>query len=352
MSETKLTPQERAMRFNKSTRQNLQSMAKQIVTVPYTTMEFQLPKNRYLTNIFVRVKAKVKVKHASGTALAIDAMTPYKIVRQYVLDLNNGFKPFAIGGDSLATLNLIQPKANALLEMSDYYDAPSQFKASADGTENEFAFTVQLPVTLNERDFVGILMLQSEQLTAHLRLDIGSGADMFEKVPTGYTIDLVSVEAQPTLETFSIPADVNARPDISMLKICNDRHETLTSAGDQIVKLTCNQIYRKLALYITDEDGKPVTDDWFTSNIQLIFNEVDCNYNINAEFLRAKNAYDLGHAIPDGVFIFDFSNQGMPNFGNSRDFIDSKGLTEFWIKFNSKTKGKVKIITETLSRLV
>lgn len=352
MSEQKLTPQERAMRFNKSTRQNLQSMAKQIVTAPYNTMEFQLPKNRYLTNIFVRVKAKINVKHANGTAIPVDALTPYRIVRQYVLDLNNGFKPFAIAGDSLAMLNMIQPKANALMEMSDYFDCPSEFKASSAGTENEFAFTVQLPVTLNERDFVGILMLQSEQLTAHLRLDIGAAADMFTKAMEGYTIDLVSVEATPTLETFSIPADPNARPDISMLKICNDRSETLTSAGDQIVKLTCNQIYRKLVLYVTDENGVPATADWFTSNIQLIFNEVDSNYNINADFLRAKNAYDLGHAIPDGIFIFDFSNQGMPNFGNSRDFIDSKGLTEFWVKFNSQTKGKVKVITETLSRLV
>ena len=352
MSEKTLTPQERAMRFNKSTRQNLQSMAKQTVTSPYNTMEFQLPKNRYLTNIFVRVRAKIKVKHANGTSLPIDALTPYKIVKQYTLDLNNGFKPWAISSTGLSILNLIQPKAHALLEMSDYYDCPAELKASANGTENEFAFTVQLPVTLNERDFVGILLLQSEQLTAHLRLDIGSGADMFDKVPEGYTIDLVSVEATPTLETFSVPASVEARPDLSMLKICNDRHETLTSAGDQILKLTCNQIYRKLALYITDENGKPVDADWFTSNLQLIFNEVDCNYNISADFLRAKNAYDLGHAIPDGVFIFDFSNQGMPNFGNSRDFIDSKGLTEFWIKFNSTTKGKVKIITETLSRLV
>lgn len=352
MSENKKTPQERALLFNKSTRQNLQGMAKQTVTTAYNTMEFQLPKNRYLTNIFVRVKAKVNVKHASGTALPIDALTPYKIIRQYVLDLNNGFKPFAIAGDSLAILNMIQPKANALLEMSDYCDCPAEFKASSAGTENEFCFTVQLPVTLNERDFVGILMLQSEQLTAHLRLDIGAPADMFGTTPEGYTIELVSVEATPTLETFSIPADVNARPDISMLKICNDRSETLTSAGDQIVKLTCNQIYRKLALYVTDETGAPVDADWFTSNLQLIFNEVDCNYNISAEFLRAKNAYDLGHAIPKGIFIFDFSNQGMPNFGNSRDFIDSKGLTEFWIKFNSATKGKVKVITETLSRLV
>ena len=352
MSEAKLTAQERALRFNKSTRQNLQGMAKQTVTAPFNTMEFQLPKNRYLTNIFIRVKAKIKVKHANSTPIAVSKLDPYRIVRQYVLDLNNGFKPFAISGDSLAMLNMIQPKADALMEQSAYFNCPTEFKSSADGTENAFDFTVQMPVTLNERDFVGILMLQSEQLTAHLRLDIGAPSDMFLGLTDGYTIDLVSLEATPTLETFSIPADVNARPDISMLKICNDRAETLTSAGDQIVKLTCNQIYRKLILFVTDENGNPASADWFTSNLQLIFNEVDSNYNISADFLRAKNAYDLGHALPDGMFIFDFSNQGLPNFGNSRDFIDSKGLTEFWVKFNSQTKGKVKIVTETLSRLV
>ena len=351
MSEKTYTPQERAMRFNKSTRQNLQGMAKQMVTAPYNTMEFQLPKNRYLTNIWVRVKAKVKVKHASGTALPVKALNLYNIVRQYTLDLNNGFKPFSVGGASLAMMNMIQPKANMLLEASDYYNCPATLKASAAGTDNEFAFTVQLPVTLNERDFVGIIMLQSEQLTAHLRLDIGAPSDMFEKAPEGYTLELVSVTAEPTLETFSIPADPTARPDITMLKIINDRAETITSAGDQIVKLTCNQLYRKLILFATDENGNPATPEWFTSNIQLLFNEVDCNYNISPEFLRAKNAYDLGHATPDGMYVFDFSGQGFPNFGNSRDFIDSKGLTEFWVKFNTAGKGKVRIISETLSRL-
>ena len=351
MSE-KLTAQQRANLFAMSTRQNLQMMAKQTVTTPSTSMQFTLPKARLLSNIFVKVKAKIKVAHANATTLANTTLAPYRIIRRYSLDLNNGFSPYSISGDGLALSNMIQPNANMILDKSAYFDCPENFKASVAGTENEFMFTVQLPVTLNPRDPVGLILLQSEQTVTDLRLDIGNPVEMYTEGAEGYTIDLVSLEAMPMLETFSIPANSNAFPDLSVLKLVQDRTDTLTSAGQQIVKLSTGTIYRKLILFITDEDGKPATADYVTSNLELVFNQADCNYSINPDMLRAKNAFDLGHAIPDGVFVFDFSNQGMPNFGGTRDYIDTEKLTEFWLRFNTSGKGKVKIISECLARLI
>ena len=318
MSE-KLTAQQRANLFAMSTRQNLQMLAKQTVTAPSTSMQFTLPKARLLSNIFVRVKAKIKVTHASLTSIKNDVLNPYRIIRRYSLDLNNGFSPYSISGDGLALLNMIQPNANMIMDRSAYFNCPNNFTASAGGTENEFMFTVQLPVTLNPRDPVGLILLQSEQTVTDLRLDIGNPIEMFTGNMDGFTIDLVSLTAEPMLETFSIPANSQAFPDVSVLKLCQDRTDTLTSAGQQIVKLSTGTIYRKLILFITDEDGNPASADYVTSNLELVFNQADCNYSISAEMLRAKNAFDLGHDTPDGVFVFDFTNQGMPNFGGTRD---------------------------------
>ena len=351
MSE-KLTAQQRANLFAMSTRQNLQMMAKQTVTTPSTSVQFTLPKARLLSNIFVKVKAKIKVTHATATSIKNTALAPYRLIRRFSLDLNNGFSPYSISGDGLALLNMIQPNANMIMDVSDYYNCPEEFKASANGTENEIVFTVQLPATLNQRDPVGLILLQSEQTVTDLRVDVGTPAEMYTEGAEGYTIDLVSMEIMPMLETFSIPANGNAFPDLSVLKLCQDRTDTITSAGQQIVKLSTGTIYRKLILFITDETGAPATPEFVASNIELVFNQADCNYSINPEMLRAKNCYDLGHELPAGVFIFDFSNQGFANFGGTRDYIDTEKLTEFWVRFNTQGKGKVKIVSECLARLV
>ena len=351
MSE-KLTAQQRANLFAMSTRQNLHTMAKQAVTSPSTTIQFTLPKARLLSNIYVRVKAKVKVTHASKTSITNTVTGLHSIIRRWSLDLNNGFAPFAISGNGLMLLNMIQPNANMVLETSEYFNCPTSFTASSTGAVNEFYFTVQLPTTLNQRDPVGLISLQSSELTADLRIDIGNPSEMYADGANGYTIDLVSLEAMPLLETFSIPAAANAFPDLSVLKLCMDRQDTITSAGQQIVKLSTGTIYRKLIVLITDENGAPATPAFVQSNIELVFNGADVNYSVNPEMLRAKNAFDLGHATPDGVYIFDFSNQGFPNFGGTRDYIDTERLTSFELRFTTSGKGKVKVISECIARLV
>ena len=102
MAET-LSAQQRANLFSMSTRQNLQMIAKKSVTTPNTSIEFSLPKARLLSNIFLKVKAKVKVKHASLTTIACDSLAPHRLIRRYSVDLNNGFQPWSISGGGKST---------------------------------------------------------------------------------------------------------------------------------------------------------------------------------------------------------------------------------------------------------
>ena len=68
--------------------------------------------------------------------------------------------------------------------------------------------------------------------------------------------------------------------------------------------------------------------------------------------LRLVNERIMGCELPEGVYILDFSNGGtMPNYGGTRDFIDTANLTEFWVRFSTGKVGKCEIITETLARL-
>ena len=58
------------------------------------------------------------------------------------------------------------------------------------------------------------------------------------------------------------------------------------------------------------------------------------------------------HSYEKGVYIFDFSDNGIPNYGGTRDYIDSTKLTMFQVRFNSNKAGRVRIVSENLARLV
>lgn len=354
MSKTELTAQQKAQLFSSATRQNYQMLPNVTVTSGATTMQFSLPKSRLLSKIYLRVSAVVNVKHASKTTIAGDEYTPYKVIRKCNLDLNNGFAPFTVSGTDLAIYNSVDRNAKKIYEKSNYRNASEtgEYVASPEGTDNAFDYVLELPVTLNPRDPIGMILLQNDQTNVTLNVDIANGVDIFAGTDTtGYEVTIKKVVGEVCLETFSIPANEMAFPDLTVLKLVNGRTDSMPAVGQQIIKLATGTIYRKLVVQILDEDGKAVPETDLT-NIELVFNQADVNVSISPAMLRAINTAELGYELPKGVYVFDFSAGGnLPNYGSTRDFIDTDKLTEFWVRFSSNKRGKVNIVTECLSRL-
>ena len=355
MSGTKkeYTAQEKALMFSSATRQNLQMLPKVVVNAGASRMQFAFPKSRLLSNIYLRIKAQVKVAHATKTTIPVDEHAPYRLLRLCTLDLNNGFSPYRLSGEELAILSCVDRNGKKIYEKSNYRNAEvgGTMTASADGTVNEFDYVLEMPITLNKMSPTGIVLLQNDQTNVTLNVDIANGIDMIVGDKEGYTIDIVKVEGEVCLETFSIPANENAIPDLSVLKLVQARTESMASVGQQVVKLSTGTIYRKLILHITDENGNPIADEDLT-DISLVFNQADRNYVISPQMLRAINTGELGFELPKGVYVFDFSSGGnFANYGNTRDYIDTEKLTEFWVTFSTGKRGKVTIISECISRL-
>lgn len=348
------TPAQRGEMFQYSTRQNYHMMPKQTVYGGGQELRFDLPKARFLANIYIDFIVKIKIKHATKTEVPVDDYTPYKAVQQMSLDCNNGFAPYTIGGVELAIYNAMRLNPSIIFPQSSNpsgYCYMPELKASPEGEENEMRFTVELPITLNKRDPIGLILLQSPETLVTLKVFSQNGNAILN-YEDGYDVTVTEFSASPMLETFSIPASEDCYPDISLLKIVNHRQQKFEGAGYNIIVLPTNTVYRKLAFYVTDDKGVPFEDDDINGNIELIFNQTDSNYNCDARMLRHLNELDYGYAMPKGVYIFDFSNNGIPNLGGTRDFIDTSKLTEFWLKFPSKKAGKVHIILEQLSRMV
>lgn len=349
-----ITAQTRAALFAQSTRQHEQMLPKQTITQLGQNVTIALPKARLLSRVFLNVKADINITHASASTIECDAFTPYKLMRRITMDLNNGFSPFVIGGKELALYDMLNTNP-ALLIAGDQDDANGlikggKFTAGSSGVSNKVEFTLQLPVCLNQRDPYGLILLQNESTQVTITCDIISNfAEMFKTV-TGYTIALTSCEITPMVETFSVPAIKEAFPDLSTIKLVNSKSEAYLQ-GQNVVKMNVGTIYRKIMLYMVDADGKPVEHDAIAGNIELIFNQADIPYAMAPRLLAAKNTDDYGHPLPKGVYVFDFSTQGVPNLGSSRDLIDTQKLTEFWIRFTTTAGGTVHVVSEALATL-
>ena len=105
-------------------------------------------------------------------------------------------------------------------------------------------------------------------------------------------------------------------------------------------------------MYFEDDEGNPLKDADFNGNLELVFNTADIPISIKPSVLAAKNHSELGFPLPDGVYVFDWSNQGIPNLGGTRDYVDTERLTEFWVRFSTTKPGKLTVVPETLSRLI
>ena len=363
MAEQNMNATQRAALFANATRQNMQMLPKQTATSGATTMTFTLPKARLLSKILLDVTATVKVTHPTKTELpSFDVFTPYRLLRRISLDLNNGFSPYVIGGAEACMLNMIH-RGNAQYMASPFVNSSEDETAgtnhfgywlnkgaSADGKVNKVRFTLELPVTLNDRDPVSLILLQNDTTNVSLVLDFANGSDMFDGID-GYTIDITGVEATPMLETFSVPASTTAFPDLSVLKLTTSRNDSYVGAGQHIIKMSTGTIYRRIIFRILDENGNPVDDEEITSNISLVFNQADTNYDISARHLRMLNTTQYGFTLPKGMFVFDFAYQGVAGLSGSRDYVDTERLTEMWLRYSTGGSGRIQIVSECLAML-
>lgn len=354
--QVQVSAQERAALFAQATRQNIQTLPGQSVTQENSTVTFTLPKSRLLSKIYLNVKAVANLKSNAAT-ISRDKFSPYQILRRVSLDLNNGFMPFIVSGRDLLQYNLLRLNP-------DVYDVQATSKRAMNyvgntasvpagaGTNNDIQFTIELPITLNPRDPVGLVLLQNETTQVQLTVDVDTLAKAYSlNGGNADAVSFVSMKITPVVETFTIPSVPQAFPDLSVLKLVSSKADTFAGNGQNILKLNVGTIYRKFLVYLEDNNGVPFTDADITGNIEMIFNQSDIPYAIDPTVLSHMNTSQLGYKLPDGLYAFDFTNQGLPNLGGSRDYIDTEKLSEFWLRFSSTKAGKITVISENLTRL-
>ena len=351
MENTKnLTAQQRAQLFASMTRQHYQIIGTKEITGGAQTVEFTVPKARLLQAIRVHVSGKINVKGAAPVEL--QKMAIYKSIRQAVIDLNNGFRPCVLSGEQAALLSMLYPRPEMWVPSADgstLAKCPTSLAASEGGSDNEFSFFLDLPLTTNERDMTGIVLAQNNETLINLSLDIAN-ANAVVNNAAGYSCDFTNMKIKVMTCTYSIPSDTRCMPDMSILVLKDSRSDMFTS-GMNYVKLPTGMIYRKMILKFENEDGTPMTADQIASNIEIVLNTADVPYQIDPVMLRHWNKLQTGVEMPEGVYFFSFDYQGALGYGGARDLLDAERITELAVRFNTVSSGKLTVISEKLSRL-
>ncbi|MGX7835493.1 hypothetical protein ACWKSR_10115, partial [Campylobacter fetus subsp. venerealis] len=106
------------------------------------------------------------------------------------LELNSGFRPFVVSGEALHLYSLNRLNPDVLLPASSpralsYIETA----ASTSGKEARIKFQVALPLTLNQRDPVGLILLQNEETTVSLNIDTARAQDAYQLATENYAYD-------------------------------------------------------------------------------------------------------------------------------------------------------------------
>lgn len=352
MGEKTLTAQQRAQLFGAATRQHVQMLGMQEVSGGAQTLSFRVPKARIMQGVKLLVNGCVAVSGSGSGTYAVKPLDPYRAIRRLSIDFNNGFMPVVCSGEEMALVNMLYPNPEMIVagEKGTLATVDSKNWSLSNGTEHNFSFMLDVPLTINYRDPVGLVLAQNAETNIDITIDIDTVANMIT-LPEGVTADFKFIKVIPAIMSYSIPADTRAMPDMSVLKIVDSRKEQF-SAGQNYIKLPVGMIYRKLIFKFENEDGSPFDLADINSNIELVLNTADIPYSINPQMLKAMNTMQSGMEYPDGCLYFSFDFQGINGYGGSRDYIDAERITEFAIRFNSGKVGKVSIISEKLSRLI
>lgn len=336
--ERQLTPAERAAMFLQNTRQHLIALPTRALP-PSTTVEYELPKVRLTSNIYLQIEGTVNIG-GTGTA-TVNPWGAARFLRNLRLSINNGFNPFQISGRGLLLDNMLGNigQAETVVEQN--------ILGNARGVANTFSLFLEVPITLNKRDPIGLINTANQQTTVNLVIDTDTLASLFTTAETGLTSD---IRITPHVESFSIPQNQAAIPDLSILKLVHEFSQVIPAAGDVTFDLQTGLTYRRIIALYEDGTGVGMTPAQL-GPIQLLLNQADIPYTVTPFMLRALNQRAFSHLLPAGVFVFDFTGQSQPNYGGRRDYVDTEQLTEFWLRTNAAIAGRVTVITQTVARL-
>lgn len=170
-----------------------------------------LPRSGILSDIFLNISGTV-----AGTLSAPNALGMASIVRRVQLQLNNGINVYDSSGAGYSYL--VAPMLDAGQVVTP------QNTGQAIVTATTFNLDMKIPVAINNREELGLIMLQNTDVIATLVIDWESDA----VVATGATITATVV---PTYTLFDVPVNQADMPFLGAIHRITEDSQVIAGAG-------------------------------------------------------------------------------------------------------------------------
>jgi hypothetical protein len=292
--------------FVANTRRKIIVLPDQIKPTGGGTSAINFPKTGMLAAIHIAIRGSI-----AGTLTVPNALGMSSIINRLRVTLNSGIDVVNISGAGMHYLlrEVVGP---------EYIDPYGQSNARSAVTAAAFNLDLHVPIAINDRDPVGLIMLQNEQTLLTLSIDWASDTT----VATGAT---VTATATPYVEVFTVPVDPQDYPPLNILHQILEDQQQVSGAGDYTYNWPRGNTY--LQILHGMGIGAAGTDNF--SKFAVRVNQSDYLQQTDVKYLDLEFRRLRGRARPaGGIFIDLLATSGLGNFGLTRDVFNSALVTD------------------------
>jgi hypothetical protein len=317
------------MSFINATRQNRRKVG-QLKFENGQRMSLDLPRTGLLANLMIRVKGKLTVTPGTGSATykSENYNKPYALLDRIRLTANSGTEIVNVTGTGLAIRNMISEGSvmdllGSVLPSGVSGSPVYQFGTSSG--ENNVEFSIKVPVAVNERDPIGMILLQNGETLITAGIDWANVANLFTL--TGNAAVSFTGDAHFTMEYYSVPQSKEDYPDLSIAHTILEDRSDIDGTGEKTYTIPRGNIYQRI-IHRVFLNGAPAGFDDI-DKLKLIYNQSETPYELEAHDMYAIQRDRYRRDLPQATFVHDFSYQGVAGLGGNRDLVNSKAITDF-----------------------
>jgi len=315
------------MGFLEATRQNLRQFTSQAYVAGGQSLA-PLPRVGYLSKIHIHVTGTMTITPGTGTA-ALSEKGPWALLRRIRYQIGSGTELFNTSGygaylvDRMSKLQY-KPENG---EVSASF-ASEIYQAGVSSGANAWDFHLTIPIVPNDRDLIGMILLQAEGTVTNLLLEwqlAGGATSDFPVVLTGNATAAFVGRADVYLETFTVPAELENQPPLDRVHQTIEQVSYIGAVGDNSIKLLEENTYLRI-IHSIEVNG--ALSNAAVEKLLFRYNVTDVPYEIDRQMKEYLQRRDYTVDMPKGMFYWDFFNQGYPNYGGDRDLVQASGLAE------------------------
>lgn len=294
------------MAFNNSTRMKRAQIGTLTAPAAGGATTLQLPKSGLLARLYLHINYVL-----AGAGAVPNPLGMSSAIRRVRLTLNSGIQLVDISGPGYSYL-MMEGQESA------YHLGQIQHQGRVVVANGTYNLDMVLDVQINQRDPIGLIMLQNEETLATLTVD------WEDPVTVNGAGSTATATCDVVMEWFTVPAKVEDWPPLNLVHQYLEETRVVAGAGQVTYDVPRGNTY--LALYHGLGIAVAGADGWSAASLRV--NQSDFLEQHTPSSQDQVTIYQKGRARPLGGIFYDFLGaSGMGSYGTSRDLFNSALVT-------------------------